>query len=148
MQDTANVASGELCNKAESEYTTNLVYRLQDTVHSTLQIKHYSQLFVYMLFFYYLCPRFWSLEINYALHPASCISARPVASAFCRALPVLYLRVHVLRFLRLPSIWTPDSGNRTPYLPPFKEGSVWGSASNFSYPPNSSYSSNLSNWPH
>ena len=51
-----------------------------------------------MLFFYYLCPRFWSLEINYALQPAS-----------CRALPVLYLRVHVLRFLRLPSIWTPDS---------------------------------------
>ena len=24
-------------------------------------------LFVYMLFFYYLCPRFWSLEINYTL---------------------------------------------------------------------------------
>ena len=66
-------------------------------------------------------------------------------------LPVLYLRVHVLRFLRLPSIWTPDSGNRTPYLPLFKEGSGWGSASNFSYPSNlsySSYSSNLSNWPH
>ena len=35
-------------------------------------------LFVYMLFFYYLCPRFWSLEIDYALQPAS-----------CRALPVL-----------------------------------------------------------
>ena len=27
-----------------------------------------------------------------------------------------------LRFLRLPSIWTPDSGNRTPHLAPFKKG--------------------------
>ena len=52
-------------------------------------------LFVYMRFFYYLCPRFWSLEINYTLSlrvlygSARPVPPLPVASAFCRALPVL-----------------------------------------------------------
>ena len=44
-------------------------------------------LFVYMLFFYYLCPRFWSLEIDYALQPASCRAppVLPIPSLSSRA---------------------------------------------------------------
>ena len=67
-------------------------------------------LFVYMRFFYYLCPRFWSLEINYTLHPASFVhrtwyivlpvSPRPVPPRPCPPLPPS--SVHMDSRLRKP----------------------------------------------